>query len=218
MHDVILSASILAADFAHLSDDCARAFSAGIDAIHFDVMDHHFVPNLSFGAPICSSLRQSGIQQMIDVHLMVEQPENYVDAFAKAGASMLTFHPGTTVDVAALVTRIEQAGMQAGLAFNPDEPVDIDDALLQRLAMVLIMSVYPGFGGQAFIPESFEKITALRQRIEALQARAYIGVDGGVKAANAQAIINAGADFLVIGSGLFHADDYTAVVKQMRSC
>jgi ribulose-phosphate 3-epimerase len=216
MNKVIISASILAADFSSLAKDCNKAFAAGVDAIHFDVMDHHFVPNLSFGSVVCSSLRRAGISAMIDVHLMVDDPDVYIEPFAKAGASMITFHPSTSSDIGQSIAKITAAGMQVGLAFNPDEPVDIDDALLKQLDLVLLMSVFPGFGGQRFIDSTLEKIKLLRQRISDLSVKAYLAVDGGIKADNAGAIIAAGADFLVVGSGLFKADSYVGVVNTIR--
>ena len=157
-----LAASILSADFAHLGEECKNIIAAGVDAIHFDVMDHHFVPNLTFGAHICAALRNDGITSEIDVHLMVTDPEKYVDDFAKAGANRISFHPITTKNPKNLCQKIHDAGMQAGLAFNPDKPIIIDETLLPHIDMILIMSVFAGFGGQQFIPESLEKICATK--------------------------------------------------------
>jgi ribulose-phosphate 3-epimerase len=215
MNTPIIAASILSADFARLADDCRKAVMAGVGAIHFDVMDHHYVPNLSFGAVVCEALVKASVAAPIDVHLMVENPGQYIESFAKAGAQLITIHPSTTPDVGASLEKIRTAGMKAGLAFNPDESVDLDDDVLASLDMVLLMSVFPGFGGQGFIPDVMDKIAALRIRLDALGAHAYLGVDGGVKVDNARAIIAAGADFLVMGSGLFKADDYSAVVTKV---
>jgi ribulose-phosphate 3-epimerase len=213
----IISASILSADFAHLADDVNAALAAGADQIHFDVMDHHFVPNLSFGAVVCKALRKANITAPIDAHLMVTDPENYIEPFATAGANLITFHPETVNDVSAAIEKIHKAGMQAGLAFNPDKPVDINDELLKKLDMILLMSVFPGFGGQAFIPEVMDKIKKTRDRVNQLQLKTYVAVDGGVKVDNAADIIKAGADFLVIGSGLFSADNYQQCVQDLRN-
>ena len=213
----IISASILSADFARLGEDTSDVLAAGVDAIHFDVMDHHFVPNLSFGAMPCKALRAYGITAEIDVHLMVDAPENYIEPFADAGATRLTFHPEVVEDPAATVRKIKAAGMQAGLAFNPDKPVAISDALLASLDLVLLMSVFPGFGGQRFIEETLDKIQQTRQRLTALQADTLLAVDGGIKADNIAAISQAGAEYFVVGSGLFSADNYTDRLQALKA-
>jgi ribulose-phosphate 3-epimerase len=212
----LISASILSADFAYLADDINKAIDAGIDHIHFDVMDHHFVPNLSFGACICAAIRKAGITIPIDVHLMVDAPEKYIESFADAGANWLTFHPSTTHDVTSTIEKINAVGMQAGLAFNPDEPVVLDKALLKKLRTVLLMSVFPGFAGQAFIPSTLEKIKTTQQQYSLKQQDIYLGVDGGIKANNMGAIAQAGADFFVVGSGLFNSDDYQTTIQTMQ--
>lgn len=211
----IISASILSADFAHLADDVNAVLDAGVHHIHFDVMDHHYVPNLTFGADICSALRRAQITAPIDVHLMVEHPEKHIEAYAKAGANWITFHPSTTDSVSKTIDIIEAAGMHAGLAFNPDEDVTIDDETLKRLKTILLMSVFPGFGGQSFIETTFAKISALRKRIDTLQHPLYIGVDGGIKIDNIGAIKKAGANFFVIGSGLFNHKNYKECLQQL---
>ena len=213
---VLLSASILAADLAHLNQDVTAALAAGIDAIHFDVMDHHFVPNLSFGACICQSLRNSGITAPIDVHLMVDNPTHYIAPFAEAGANLLSFHPETVKDVSATIDQITQAGMQAGLVFNPDKPVNIAPEILTKIDLVLLMAVYPGFSGQTFIDTTIAKIKTTRELLTQHSSPAKLGVDGGVKIDNCAQIITAGADFLVIGSGLFAAENYQTQVQAFR--
>jgi ribulose-phosphate 3-epimerase len=211
-----IAASILAADFANLGDDTKNALNAGVDYIHFDVMDYHFVPNLSFGAVVCQALRQAGITAPIDVHLMVENPELYIEPFAKAGANLITFHPETVTSPTNTIAKIRNSGLQAGIAINPDKLIELPDSALRSLDMILLMSVYPGFGGQAFIPESIEKIRQVRHKLDKLESSAMLGVDGGVKVDNIGAIAVAGADFFVVGSGLFNADNYEKRVRQLR--
>jgi len=216
MNKKIISASILSADFANLGKEASDVIAAGVDAIHFDVMDHHFVPNLSFGAIVCKALRNADITATIDVHLMVDSPEHYIEPFAKAGASLLTFHPETVKDVEGTLKKIRETGMKTGLAFNPDKPINVSDDILASLDMLLIMSVYPGFGGQAFIKESLEKIRQTRERLEKIKAKPYLAVDGGVKINNIADVAQAGADFFVVGSGLFSENNYIEQVKALR--
>ncbi len=217
MKNAIISPSILSADFANLGKEVSDVLAAGAGSIHFDVMDHHFVPNLTFGAPICKSLRDHGITAFIDVHLMVNHPENFIDEFAQAGASLLAFHPETTADVDKTLDKIIAAGMQAGLAFNPDKPVDITPAQLEKTAMILIMSVFPGFGGQGFIPEVLNKIANTRRFLDAHHSAAYLAVDGGIKVDNIGDVAKAGADFFVVGSGLFSAENYPERMQALIS-
>lgn len=212
----LIAASILAADFAHLADDVNAVLQAGADSIHFDVMDHHFVPNLSFGACICSALREAGIKAPIDVHLMVSDPEFYIEPFANAGADLLTFHPETVSDVASVLNKIKRAGLQAGLVFNPDKPVVIPDDCLPQLDMVLLMSVFPGFGGQQFMPDVLEKAKKTRHWLHEKAYQGLLAIDGGIKVDNIAQAAQAGIDYFIVGSGLFAADDYQKRLLALR--
>lgn len=212
-----IAASILSADFANLGQDTQAALDAGIDEIHFDVMDHHFVPNLSFGAVVCDSLRRFGIKAPIDVHLMTENPALYFEPFATAGANRITFHPRTVDNVNNTLMQCRDLGLQTGLAFNPDEDVTLDEGVLEQLDMILIMSVFPGFGGQSFIEASINKITQTRALLDQHNSAARLGVDGGIKVENIDRVANAGADFFVVGSGFFKADDYASRAKALKN-
>lgn len=214
---ITIAASILSADFARLGEECKTVLAAGADVIHFDVMDHHFVPNLTFGSPICDALRQYGITAEIDVHLMVTNPEDYIVPFAKAGANRLTFHPETVSDVSLTCKKIHDAGMQAGLAFNPDKPLSISEKIFSEIEMILLMSVFAGFGGQKFIADSIQKISEAKKLIQAYNPKILLGIDGGIKVDNIASVVSAGADFIVIGSGLFDAEDYPERVKKLRA-
>ena len=211
-----IAASILAADFANLADDIGRVMSAGADSIHFDVMDMHYVPNLTIGPMVCRSLRQAGISAFIDVHLMVTHPRKLIASFAEAGADLMSFHPETVDDMNVTVSEIKQAGMQVGLVFNPDQPVEIPDELLPKIDMILLMSVYPGFGGQSFIPDVLEKIAQTRVLLDSKGSDTVLAVDGGVKVDNIGRIAEAGARYFVVGSGLFSASDYGLRMRQLR--
>lgn len=217
MHsEITIAASILSADFASLGKEVEDILKAGANVIHFDVMDHHFVPNLSFGSIICSALRKYGITAPIDVHLMVTDPEKYIIPFAKAGANRLTFHPETVSDVKALCDKIHDADMQAGLAFNPDKEIQLSKEILSHIDMILIMSVFPGFGGQSFIQNVFEKIKFTRQLIDDNNPKILLGIDGGIKLDNFAEVVKNGANFIVIGSGLFETNHYAERIKQFR--
>lgn len=211
----IISASILSADFARLGAETEAALAAGADAIHFDVMDHHFVPNLSFGAVVCEALRKAKITAPIDVHLMVENPDFYIEVFAKAGANLISFHAETTPDVLKTIEKIRASGMQAGLAVNPDKPLPSLE-LVRQVDMILVMSVFPGFGGQAFIESSIDKINAARALITEAGNSCYLGIDGGIKVNNIAKVAKAGADFFVVGSGLFGTSNYKETVDQLK--
>lgn len=213
----LISASILSADFSYLADDCEKAIVAGVDMIHFDVMDHHFVPNLSFGAVVCQSLRRSGLTAPIDVHLMVDNPDAYIKPFASAGANMVTFHPSASPNVQTTIDAIKADRMQVGLAFNPDEAVDIEDDILKQLDLILIMTVQPGFGGQSFKHECLDKIRLLADRVNNLSHRLIISVDGGVNADTIGSAKQAGANCFVVGSGLFNTPNYVDTVNDLRT-
>lgn len=211
-----LSASILAADFANLKNEIDAVMAAGCDYVHFDVMDNHFVPNLTFGAPICAALRKAEIKAPIDVHLMVTEPEKFIVPFAKAGANILIFHDEVVDNQALMVKKIKAAGMEPGIAFNPSTPVNIEPEIFSDLKLILIMTVNPGFGGQSFMPECLEKIKHARQLIKKNGAKTFLAVDGGIKVDNIKIVKEAGADFFVVGSGLFNAEDYQQRINQLR--
>ncbi len=213
---IIFAASILSADFANLGRESREILNAGANAIHCDVMDHHFVPNLTFGAPICSALRNDGITAEIDVHLMVTDPEKYIEPFAKAGANRITFHPIVVKESETLCKKIHDAGMQAGIAFNPDKPIEISEKLFSCIDMILIMSVFAGFGGQKFIPDSIEKIRTTKKLIEEHNPKILLGIDGGINVDTICGVVDAGANFIVMGSALFGTDDYLERVKVLR--
>ena len=216
MQSTVIAPSILSADFARLGDEVNAVLAAGADWVHFDVMDGHFVPNLTLGPALVKSLRRALKDAFLDVHLMVEPVDALVPQFAKAGASLISFHPEASRHVHRTIQSIHAEGCQAGLVLNPATPLEMLDWVLDDLDLVLLMSVNPGFGGQAFIPSTLDKIRALRERIDASGRAIRLEVDGGVKADNIGEIAAAGADTFVAGSAIFGAADYAGVIKQMH--
>ena len=212
----VIAPSILSADFARLGEEVDNVIKAGADWIHFDVMDNHYVPNLTIGPLVCEALRKHGVAAPIDVHLMVRPVDRLVPDFAKAGASLVSFHPEASEHVDRTLQLIRDAGCQAGLVFNPATPLSYLDYVLDKIDLVLIMSVNPGFGGQSFIPAALDKLRRVRKLIDASGRSIRLEVDGGVKPDNIAEIAAAGADTFVAGSAIFGKPDYAAVIAQMR--
>ena len=212
-----IAPSILSADFARLGEEVRDVVAAGADWIHFDVMDNHYVPNLTIGPLVCEALRKHGVKAPIDVHLMVEPVDRIVPDFAKAGASLISFHPEATAHPHRTVGLIKEQGCQVGLVFNPATPLDHLAWLIGEVDLVLIMSVNPGFGGQSFIPSALDKLKEARRMIDASGRKVRLEVDGGVKADNVRAIAAAGADTFVAGSAIFGAKDYAGVIADLRA-
>ena len=217
MSNCIIAPSILSADFARLGEEVDNVLKAGADWVHFDVMDNHYVPNLTIGPLVCSALRKHGVTAPIDVHLMVQPVDRIVPDFAEAGASLISFHPEASSHVHRTIQLIKSHGCQAGLVLNPATPIDVLDWVLDDLDMVLLMSVNPGFGGQAFSPSALDKLRAVRKKIDATGKPIRLEIDGGVKADNIGQIAAAGADAFVAGSAIFNAPDYAEVIRRMRA-
>jgi ribulose-phosphate 3-epimerase len=216
MQSPIISASILAADFARLGEEVDNVIAAGADWVHFDVMDNHYVPNLTIGPMVCEALKRHGITAPIDVHLMVEPVDELIKMFADAGASMITFHPEASKHVDRSLQLIKSLGCQAGLVFNPASSLDAAKYVMDKLDMILLMSVNPGYGGQSFIPATLDKLREARALIDASGRDIRLEIDGGVKTGNIAEIHEAGADTFVAGSAIFGSDDYAATIGAMR--
>ena len=217
MMDFKIAPSILAADFARLGEEVEAVLAAGADIVHFDVMDNHYVPNLTIGPMVCKALRDYGITAPIDVHLMVSPVDRIIGDFAEAGASYITFHPEASEHVDRSLQLIKDAGCQAGLVFNPATTLDAASYVMDKIDMLLLMSVNPGFGGQSFIPTTLSKLAEARELIDSVGHDIRLEVDGGISAKNIAAVAAAGADTFVAGSAIFNQPDYRVVIEQMRA-
>ena len=213
----LIAPSILSADFARLGEEVDNVLAAGADIVHFDVMDNHYVPNLTIGPMVCKALRNHGVTAPIDVHLMVSPVDRMIGDFAEAGASFITFHPEASDHIDRSLQLIKAAGCKAGLVFNPATPLHYLDYVMDKIDMVLLMSVNPGFGGQSFIPNTLEKLKAARAKIDASGFDIRLEIDGGVKVDNIGEIASAGADTFVAGSAIFNAPDYKTTIDAMRA-
>ena len=215
--EYLIAPSILSADFSRLGEEVDSVLEAGADMIHFDVMDNHYVPSLSLGPMVCKSLINYGLTAPIDVHLMVEPVDRLIGDFLESGASIITFHPEASNDIERSLELIRIGGARCGLALNPEKPLSLLDHVIDKIDVVLIMSVNPGFGGQAFIPESLGKIKEVREIIDQVDRDIRLEVDGGVKVENLSQICSAGGDTFVAGSAIFESDNYSRTIASMRS-
>ena len=216
MNDYLIAPSILSANFARLGDEVDAVLDAGADVVHFDVMDNHYVPNLTIGPMVCEALRKHGVTAPIDVHLMVTPVDRLIADFAKAGASYISFHPEASHHVDRSLQLIREHGCKSGLVFNPATPLNCLEYLLDKIDLVLLMSVNPGFGGQKFIPATLDKLRQARSIIDGAENPIRLEVDGGVGVKNIRAIAEAGADMFVAGSAIFNSGDYRATIDAMR--
>ena len=216
MRDFIIAPSILSADFARLGEEVDQVLEAGADWVHFDVMDNHYVPNLTIGPMVCKALRNHGVTAPIDVHLMVNPVDRLIPDFIEAGASMITFHPEASQHIDRTLQMIRENGCKAGLVLNPATSPDIIEYVIDKLDMILLMSVNPGFGGQKFIPSTLKKLRRVRKIIDDSGLDIRLEIDGGVGVQNIRQIAEAGADAFVAGSAIFNADDYKTIIGQMR--
>ena len=216
MKEFLIAPSILSANFAKLGEEVENVLSAGADVVHFDVMDNHYVPNLTIGPMVCQALREYGIKAPIDVHLMVQPVDSMIEMFVKAGASIITFHPEASMHIDRSLQLIKDGGCKAGLVLNPATPIHVLEHVMDKLDVVLLMSVNPGFGGQKFIPHTLEKLRQVRKLIDDSGRDIRLQVDGGVNVDNIGEIAAAGADMFVAGSAIFNQPDYKQVIDKMR--